>query len=97
MRWYLLQAAVFGILAWSDMTYHWSGWKHGDPVMPIILIALAAMWSVTFVVSKIADLWLALTRKSAIIERPPSALISREHGQWTRRWSKRRALRNRSD
>jgi hypothetical protein len=55
MGWFLLQLGVYALVAWSDIHYHWSGWKHGDPLGPIVLLEFAAMWSATVVVSALID------------------------------------------
>jgi hypothetical protein len=55
MGWYLLQIGVYVAVAWSDIRYRWTGWRHGDPIWPILLLELAAMWSVTRIVSSAID------------------------------------------
>jgi hypothetical protein len=54
--WYLFQIGVYCLVAWSDIRFHWSGWKHGDPIWPILLMELAAMWAATVAVSVVIDL-----------------------------------------
>ena len=55
MGWYLFQLSIYCLVAWSDMRYRWSGWKHGDPIWPILCIELAAMWAATVIVSTAID------------------------------------------
>src|SRR5260221_428871 len=69
MRWYLLQISVYCLVAWSDIHYQWTGWKHGDSIWPILLMELAAMWAVTAIVSAAVDVVIRWRGRQCPIER----------------------------